>query len=195
MLRIYRHAGDRLVASNGTPPAPPGDGAVWLDLLSPTAEEDRLVEQTLGVSLPTREEMQEIEVSARLYSEAGAEFMTITALANIDSDEPVHTPVTFVLKGPMLATLRYLEPKAFLSFAARAQKANGVACASGEQIMLSLIEALIDRMADALERVGAEIDGMSRDVFRTKARQTASTTATRDLQCHVGADRAQRRSA
>ena len=55
MLRIYRHAGDRLVASNGTPPAPPGDGTLWLDLLSPTAEEDRLVEQTLGVALPTRE--------------------------------------------------------------------------------------------------------------------------------------------
>jgi magnesium transporter len=181
MLRIYRHAGDRLVASNGTPPAPPGDGAIWLDLLSPTIEEDRLVEQTLGVSLPTREEMQEIEVSARLYSEAGAEFMTITALANIDSDEPVQTPVTFVLKGPMLATLRHLEPRAFLSFAARAQKANGVACASGEQIMLSLIEALTDRMADTLERVGAEIDAVSREVFRTKARQAASTKATRDL--------------
>jgi magnesium transporter len=181
MLRIYRHAGDRLVASNGTPPAPPGDGAIWLDLLSPTIEEDRLVEQTLGVSLPTREEMQEIEVSARLYSEAGAEFMTITALANIDSDEPVQTPVTFVLKGPMLATLRHLEPRAFLSFAARAQKANGVACASGEQIMLSLIEALTDRMADTLERVGAEIDAVSRDVFRTKARQAASSKATRDL--------------
>jgi magnesium transporter len=181
MLRIYRHAGDRLVASDGTPPAPPGDGAVWLDLLNPTIEEDRLVEHTLGVSLPTREEMQEIEVSARLYSEAGAEFMTITALANIDSDEPVHTPVTFVLKGPMLATLRHLEPKAFLSFAARAQKANGVACASGEQIMLSLIEALTDRMADTLERVGVEIDAVSRDVFRTKARQAASTKATRDL--------------
>jgi len=181
MLRIYRHAGDRLVASNGAPPAPPGDGAVWLDLLSPTAAEDRLVEQTLGVSLPTREEMQEIEVSARLYSEAGAEFMTITALANLDSDEPVQTPVTFVLKGPMLATLRHLEPKAFLSFAARAQKANGVACATGEQIMLSLIEALTDRMADALERVGADIDTVSRDVFRSKARQAASLNSGRDL--------------
>jgi magnesium transporter len=181
MLRIYRHAGDRLVASDATPPAPPGDGAVWLDLLNPTADEDRLVEQTLGVSLPTREEMQEIEVSARLYSEAGAEFMTITALANIDSEEPVHTPVTFVLKGPTLATLRHLEPKAFLSFAARAQKANGVACTNGEQIMLSLIEALTDRMADALERVGADIDAVSRDVFRSKARQATSLNSSRDL--------------
>src|SRR5437870_2804740 len=124
------------------PSAPPGEGAIWLDLLNPTVEEDHLVEQTLGVSLPTREEMQEIEVSARLYNEAGAEFMTITALAHIDSDEPVHTPVTFVLKGATLATLRYLEPRAFLWFAARAQKPNGVACATGEQVMLSLVDAL-----------------------------------------------------
>jgi magnesium transporter len=181
MLRIYHHAGDRLIVSNGTPPAPPANGAIWLDLLNPTVDEDRLVGQKLGISLPTREEMEEIEVSARLYSEAGAEFMTITALANMDSDEPVHTPVTFVLKGSTLATVRHLEPRAFLSFAARAQKTNGVACATGEQIMLSLIEALIDRMADTLERVGEEIDAVSRDVFRSKAREATSLNSARDL--------------
>jgi Mg2+ and Co2+ transporter CorA len=33
---------------------------VWLDLLNPTKEEDVLVEQTLGIAVPTREEMAEI---------------------------------------------------------------------------------------------------------------------------------------
>ena len=35
-------------------------GAIWLDLLSPTLEEDRAVEAATGVLVPTREEMAEI---------------------------------------------------------------------------------------------------------------------------------------
>ena len=94
MLMTYRHIGDRLVAGEAAQ-----GPAVWLDLLNPTADEDRQIEALLGISLPTREEMQEIEVSARLYSEDGAEFMTIAAVTRIDTDDPILTPITFVLKG------------------------------------------------------------------------------------------------
>jgi magnesium transporter len=38
---------------------------------APTAEEDALVEQKVGISVPTRDEMQEIEPSSRLYTENG----------------------------------------------------------------------------------------------------------------------------
>ena len=129
MLRIHRCEGDRLVArtlpSRGSrPDARPAEttGPVWLDLFNPTPEEDACVEQALGISLPSREEMQEIEMSARLYNEGGAEFMTVTAIAMLDSDEPVTTPITFVLKGASLATIRYAEPLAFRSVVARAQR-------------------------------------------------------------------------
>ena len=110
MLRIHRCEGDRLVAQSITParrPARPrpATGVVWLDLFNPTPEEDAYVERALGISLPSREEMQEIEVSARLYNEGGAEFMTITAIAMLDSDDPDTTPITFVLKGGSLATV------------------------------------------------------------------------------------------
>jgi magnesium transporter len=174
MLRIHRCEGDRLVART-LPGADgfdlgPGEGPLWLDLLNPTPEEDACVERALGISLPSREEMQEIEMSARLYNEGGAEFMTITAIVKLDSDEPMTTPITFVLKGANLATVRFAEPRAFRSIVARAQRPNAVACSTGEQVMLSLIEALIDRMADTLERVAADIDAISRSVFRHKSR-------------------------
>jgi magnesium transporter len=125
--------------------------------------------------------MQEIEVSARFYSEAGAEFMTITAVTHLDTDEPAHTPITFVLKGNSLATVRFMEPRAFSTFAARVQKANAVPCASGEQVMLGLIESLSDRMADALERVGVEVDSISREVFRRGTRKIGADSP-RNLQ-------------
>lgn len=188
MLRIHRCEGDRLVAQSLTPAngqaALPGDGVVWLDLLNPTPEEDAYVERALGVPLPSREEMQEIEVSARLYNEAGAEFMTITAVAMLDSDDPITTPITFVLKGGSLATVRFAEPRAFPNVVARAQRPNAVACATGEQVMLSLIEALIDRMADTLEQVAMDIEAISRSVFRHKSKR-GRPSKSRDLEATI----------
>jgi magnesium transporter len=191
MLRIHRWEGDRLVAQSidpaavrpaDGPAAPPGNGSgAWLDLYNPTPEEDAYVESALGISLPSREEMQEIEVSARLYHEGGAEFMTVTALAMLDSDDPVTTPITFVLKGGSLATIRFAEPRAFTSLIARAQRPNAVPCATGEQLMLSLLEALIDRMADTLERVAVDIEAISRSVFRHKAKR-GRLSKSRDLE-------------
>ncbi len=158
--------------------------AIWFDLVNPTPDENRLVEQHVGVQIPTREEMQEIEVSARLYQEGGAEYMTITAVNQLDTDEPATTPITFVLKGSTLVTVRYAEPKAFANFISRAQKTSAVPCANGEQIMMGLIEALFDRMADALERVGTDIDAISRKVFRRKSASKSSNT-TVDLQAII----------
>lgn len=158
-----------------------GESPVWIDLLKPTYDEDKRIEALLGISIPTREEMQEIEVSARLYNEDGAEFMTISAVTKIDTDDPILTPVTFVLKGQTLVTVRYEETKAFANFVARAQKPNAVPCATGEQVLASLIEALSDRMADALERTATEIDTISREVFR-KRRIAGGSTKARDLE-------------
>jgi magnesium transporter len=82
---------NNLVPVEALPPAQDGEPVIWFDLLNPTPEEDRLVEQRLGISIPTRDEMQEIEPSARLYHEGGAEVMTTTAVTNLDTDQPVKT--------------------------------------------------------------------------------------------------------
>ena len=187
MLRAYVRESDRLNAHNvnvaATEQSPLPDGATpWLDLLNPTPEEDRFVEAAIGISIPTREEMQEIEVSSRLYNENGAEFMTMTAVTQLETDEPILTPITFVLKGATLVTVRYAEPRPFLMFALRVQRAGAISCNTGEQVMLSLLEAIIDRIADALERVGSKIDIISREVFRNTDQDNARTTRARDFQ-------------
>ena len=79
MLRAYIREGDRLVPTDFDPAAGTElTGAVWYSLTDPSRDEDKFVEACLGIDIPTRREMQDIEPSARLYSEAGAEFMTIT---------------------------------------------------------------------------------------------------------------------
>ncbi len=172
MITAYRCEGNRIqpLACDALPSTLEGasTGIVWIDVHKPTAVEDQQVEKLLCISLPTREEMEEIEISARLYQEDSAEFMTLTAIVRIHAEEPETTPITFVLKGDTLVTLRYEEPKAFANYIARAQKPGAVPCSGGEMIMMGLIEALCDRIADALENVGRDIDSVSRSVFRRK---------------------------
>ena len=145
MLRAYRREDCRLVPTelDLTPHSPPVDaaGALWLDLITPTREEVHFAEHLLGISIPTQEEAQEIEVSARLYHEDGAEFMTMTGVSQLESEAPMTTPISFLLKGETLATIRYAQPKPFFTYATRAQKTGAVPCISSEQVMLGLVEA------------------------------------------------------
>jgi magnesium transporter len=188
MLRVYRRQDDRLVRTDmqvtAQSPAAEADGALWIDLLNPSRDEDQFVERLLGVSLPTKEEAQEIEVSARLYHEDGAEFMTMTGVSQLESEGPITTPITFVLKGERLVTIRYVEPKPFFTYATRAQKSGAVPCVNGEEVMLGLVEALIERMADALEKSGRALERLSRQVFRHKSTD-GKTSKSRDFQAII----------
>lgn len=154
------------------------EGLVWIDLVSPTDQEEDDLERQLGIDLPTKEEMEEIEISSRLYSEDGASFMTATLPAQADRDDPEMAPVTFVLSDQRLITIRYHEPRAFQTFPMRAQKV-AMGCETGEGVLIALLEAIVDRLADILERAGRDIDGISRDIFQ---RKDTKPTASRGFQ-------------
>ena len=185
MLKFYTRTIDRLEpvtidVGGGEQPVIPAGSAPWIDIIRPTPDEDRFVERVTDVSIPTREEMQEIEASSRLYSENGAEFMTVSAVVNIDTEKPELSPITFVLRSGTLVTVRYAEPRPFEMFIARALRAGSIPCASGEQVMIGLLEAIVDRIADALERVGGKVDAISHHVFQDSDR--AQTGRSRDYQ-------------
>ncbi len=183
MLRAYIRQDERLIASDlDTTADTPlnGAAAVWYNLTNPTKAEDDFVESCLGIDIPTRAEMDDIEPSARLYNEDGAEFMTITALYNSETDEPQKTPITFVLRGNQLVTVRYADPKPFKLFERLVTRPTNNVYTSGEKVMLGLIEAIIDRLAQLLETTGDEIDQISREVFRNKTKNVERKS--RDLQ-------------
>src|SRR5471030_1063079 len=94
MLSVYVPHGTSLERIVVEPGAALPDEAVWIDLVSLTVAEDKLVEKLLGIAVPTREEMQEIEVSSRLYVENGARYMTATLMCQSDTATPRTTPVT-----------------------------------------------------------------------------------------------------
>jgi magnesium transporter len=140
------------------------DDAAWIDLIQPSREEELLVERDLGLCIPTGDEMRELEPSSRLYQEGGATFMTIMVLVNADSPHPESGPVTFVLAGSRLITVRYIEPHSFAVFTAQAARQASL-CPEGATTLLNLIDAIVNRASSILERTATEMDRLSRDVF------------------------------
>src|SRR3979490_3469709 len=140
------------------------ESAVWIDLFNPTAAEDKAVERLAGIAVPTREDMQEIEISSRLYIENGARYMTATLMCHSDTDMPRTTAVTFILAGHRLVTVRYDVPKPFALVENKLARScpPGV---TGEMVLMELLDAVIDRNADILERAGSDMDTISHHIF------------------------------
>jgi magnesium transporter len=165
MLTIYENHAGLLAPQKGKPRIT--EGALWIDLLNPTPEEEAQIERALKLDVPTREEQQEIEASSRLYQENGAHFMTATLLYQPDQGEPRTTPVTFILTGQRLITLRYAEPRAFPIYIARCNRSESD-LKSGGAVLIGLLETIIDRLADFIERIQAEVEGLSHSIFEIK---------------------------
>ncbi|MGY3616855.1 magnesium transporter CorA family protein [Bradyrhizobium sp. USDA 10063] len=168
MLSVFVPADFALKKVISTEVAALPENAVWIDMVRPTPEEDRAVERLAGIAVPTREDMQEIEISSRLYIENSARYMTATLMCHSDTDMPRTTAVTFILAGHRLVTVRYDQPKPFALVEAKL----GRSCTpsiNGEMVLMELLDAVIDRCADILERCGSEIDQVSHDIFEPES--------------------------
>jgi magnesium transporter len=162
MMFLYDASGGCLVKREAT--ANVESATVWIDLLHPTDQEETDLEKALGIDVPTRAEMREIEASNRFYSENGAQFMTSFVIYAGDKESVTTSNITFILSGNRLITVRYGEPKAFSLFAERACK-NADGCGNGPQIMMSLIETIIQRQADLIEKLQDGVETLAPQIF------------------------------
>lgn len=168
MLTFYHRVGDRLTQTVVHSPSDlPVSATVWIDMREPTPAEEAQVERLLAIDVPTREEMQEIEESSRLYTEGNALFMTMPVV-NKAATEPESAAVTFILAQTAAVTLRYVDPQPFGMFARRILRSPELAT-SPEQALIGLLEQVTDRLADILQGATAEIDAISADIFRKPA--------------------------
>ncbi len=164
MIRAYQNREGRFVLAADNQGIP--NDAVWIDMISPTREEEVAVEVLLGMNVPTIEEMNEIEVSSRLYAEDGAHVLGANMLSRTDDDRVKMTPISFILTESRLVTLRYEEPRAIDAFIARCERSGSH---SPDLILLGLIESIIERIGELLERAGHDLDDLSMSVFFTQA--------------------------
>ena len=142
------------------------EGAAWLDLMLPTDAERSWTERCTSLRVPAQADLAEIESSSRL-AVSGQVLTLTTPMTYLGPDgTSMVAPLGFVLSPDHLITVRFADMPVFDLFARRFQAAEHP-CSTAA--FVGLLEAMVDRLADVLEHVGAELDGMSRRVFGAEA--------------------------
>ena len=139
---------------------------LWVDLVNMSREEEILIENFLSIDIPSKEEMEQIEVSRRLYVENDATYF-IMSLINHNLTSIINHSVTFILFNNILITVRYNEElKSFNSFGQRLVKDPNKYIETNE-IFLELLTIIIEILGDVLQDVRQNIDKLNREIFLT----------------------------
>jgi len=162
MLRTYGPACDGSIIEAKAEKIP--DTATWVDLEEPTADEEALVERCIHLDVPTESEMSEIEPSSRLYERDGALYMTVSVLYGVQEGQPRTAPISFVLAGNRLVTVRYATPKPLRAFAEHARR-DPELVRDAPTALVRLLDAIVDRLADEIENVSATMEELSQKIF------------------------------
>ena len=167
------------------------DAVAWIDAFDPSDDERAFLAAALGTSIPTRDMLIEIETSSRLSMTDGALLISLPATMRDDDGYPAMTPVGFVVTAAHVATLRFARLPSFENLA-REVCGKGDVSPGGMGATITILEMIVDHIADLLERIGGELDTVSRDIFLsrtligTKHRPRRSSDALHELLRNIG---------
>lgn len=139
------------------------DDAIWIDLLDPTEEEIGRVEKAYDIAVPSREQLAEIEVSSRLRADRGRLIMSAPLIAR-HGEIGMLSPTGFLLLPDALITVRFAEMMAFDQVHESLSDTKDKV--TGREVLVRLLEDIVDRSADRLERVAEELATASHAIFR-----------------------------
>jgi magnesium transporter len=160
MLTLHARTGEVRQPPADLAAAVPIRDIVWIDLLQPSPRETEFVERSTGLHLPSIEDLSEIETSSRLRVQHGVLYLSAPLVHSADAHDPRTTPVGFVLGPELLITVRFEALTAFTTFGLAAPE-------TASEAFTGLVEAIVDRIADILERIAAELDTLSHRLFRS----------------------------
>ncbi|MEK0084219.1 CorA family divalent cation transporter [Benzoatithermus flavus] len=163
--------------------------AAWIDLVTPTPEEESALERALGIAVPTREEAGGIQASDRLVARNGTLLMSALVPVGPHPDPADTIPITFVRTGERLVTVRYGRAEALDPFIER-YASGEIEADDASGLLAALLEAIVDRVADQLEEVGHRLDRLGRAVFH-RGGANARRQGTRRLPLGRNTDRLQ----
>ncbi|PVB62961.1 magnesium transporter CorA family protein [Labrenzia sp. 011] len=164
MIFAYCPSANGLARIELAPGAPLPPTSVWIDLVSPTDEEQKTAEKLMGAEIPTRDEIASIETSERLYVEPGAVVMTVHMPIATRTIDPTVSSVTFVLNAEKLVTVRYGDPKSIQIVSGRVQSDPSIPHV-GPAILFAMLDTIVSRCADEMESASGEFDELSVEVF------------------------------
>ena len=168
-------------------------GVNWIDALDPTADETAWLANVLGIAVPTREKLSEIENSSRVSSDARCLYLSMPAVYRDESGAPCITNFGFVLSRDVLLTLRFDPLRAIVTLHDRLDTEDGL-LAGGLGAFITVFEAIVDHVADVLEHVGGDLGAVSHEIFgvatgsASKRRSRGDALALRGIMRRVGQD-------
>src|ERR1700710_270558 len=124
---------------------------IWIDLLNAAADEIDRVQRATGLTVPSEADVSEIESSSRLATRDGALYLSMP-LIRLSDDGPRTTSVGFVVSSERFISVRFASSRVFDGYAEHLPRGAAVH-EGGAHIFVGLLEAIIDRQADALEQV------------------------------------------
>jgi magnesium transporter len=161
LLTAYRDSGGSFKSSHALKLP---EGIVWIDLLNPTDAEKKLVESRTGLRIPSIEALSEIESSSRLIADHGVIYLSTPLVAQGDTADYYLSPAGFILAKSLLVTVRFAALSTFDAVAKKVHDDETLRSSAG--VFTCLMEAIVDRGADVLERLAGELDKISRSIFR-----------------------------
>ena len=138
------------------------ENVLWIDLLSPTGDEKRATESFLGTEIQSRATAEEIESSSRFFENDKAIFANTNFLSPAD-DQMAIDPVSFILVGDVLTTLREIPLRSFTSLQRRIQ-ARPAQFGSGWTVFLSIMDQRVDLDADIIELMAKDTSQFSKRI-------------------------------
>jgi magnesium transporter len=163
LLTIYRDTGG---SARGSTAGKLPDEVIWIDLLNPTDEEKEFVENRAGLRVPSFEALSEIESSSRLILDHGVVYLSTPLVAPGDAGDYHLSPAGFVLSQTVLITVRFADLPTFKAVAEKVHADESLRSSAG--VFTALMEGLVDRGADILERLAGDLNQISKSVFRAK---------------------------
>jgi magnesium transporter len=136
---------------------------IWVDLINPTEAERSAFERASGLSVPSKDDVAEIEATSRLKIENDALYMTAPLIFSAENEPWLPTPVGFVLSKQLLMTVRFATSAAFDVVAKETSAAEKP---DPPALFVRLLEEQIDHLADLLELVSRDLDDASHTIFR-----------------------------
>ena len=149
--------------------------AVWIDLQEASPDEIERTQLATGLRVPSEADVSEIETSSRLASRDGALYLSMP-LIRFAEDGPSTVSAGFVLCQERLITVRFAPSRIFDNFADHLPR-DPTSQQTGAHLFIGLMEAIVDRQADALEQVRADLDIISHGIFAMGVNQEGGRKA------------------
>lgn len=141
------------------------ENIVWIDVFSPTKQDEQRIESLLNINIPTKDEMHEIEFSSRLYHRGETLYATTIFVTQSETISPESHAITFILNRNYLVSVRYVDVAPFNNFL-KWLPSFMPSRVQGNTILAGMLEFLIDQMADMLENSGRKIDEITKEIFQ-----------------------------